>query len=155
MIQRIQSVYLLITALLSTIYFSGKLMSFTDGSNNIYSIRIGILQKTGSAGAIENVGTIFAPAVILVMILIVSVITIFLFRNRKIQLKLAAGLVCITALLILVLIWYAYTVSSEFNAGLMYRVNLILPLLILIFSFLAYRNIRKDEKLVRSYDRLR
>ena len=92
MIQRIQSVYLFITALLSAIFLSGTLLSFTDGSDNVYSIRIGDLQKTGSTGAIENVGIIFAPVVIIVMILVVSVITIFLFRNRKIQLKLAAGL---------------------------------------------------------------
>ncbi len=155
MIQRIQSVYLFITALLSAIFLSGTLLSFTDGSDNVYSIRIGDLQKTGSTGAIENVGIIFAPAVIIVMILVVSVITIFLFRNRKIQLKLAAGLLCISALLILVLIWYAYSVSSEFNAELMYSVNLLLPLLMLISSYLAYRSIRKDDKLIRSYERLR
>ena len=89
------------------------------------------------------------------MIFIVSVITIFLFRNRKIQLKLTAGLICISALLILSLIWYAYSVSSEFNAVLMHRVNLLLPFLMLIFSCLAYRNIRKDDKLIRSYERLR
>ena len=68
MIQRIQSVYLFITALLSAIFLSGTLLSFTDGSDNVYSIRIGDLQKTGSTAAIENVGIIIAPAVIIVMI---------------------------------------------------------------------------------------
>jgi hypothetical protein len=155
MIQRIQSVYLFITALLSVIFFSGTLLSFSDSSNNVYSLKIGVLQKTGSTGVIENVGIIFIPAVILVMIFVVSVITIFLFRNRKIQLKLAACLICISALLILSLIWYAYSVSSEFNAELMYRVNLLLPFLMLIFSCFAYRGIRKDDKLIRSYERLR
>jgi hypothetical protein len=155
MIQRIQSVYLLISALLSAVLLSGTILSFNDSSDTIYSIRLTDLQKIDSSGTLENAGTIFAPAVILVMIFIVSVITIFLFRNRKIQLKFAAGLICITILLILALVWYAYYVSSEYNAGINYRITLILPLLMLIFSYLAYRGIRKDEKLVRSYERLR
>jgi len=71
------------------------------------------------------------------------------------QMKFAAALICLSVLLILVIIWYMYEISTEFNAALNFRLNLILPLLMLISSVLAFSGIRKDEKLVRSYERLR
>ena len=155
MIQRIQSVYLFITALLSALLLSGTILSFGDDANNIYSIRLAALQKIGPAGGIEVIGSLLTPALVVCLIIIASVVTIFLFRNRKIQMKFAAALICLSVLLIIVIIWYMYEISAEFNARITFGINLILPLLILISSVLAYMGIRKDEKLVRSYERLR
>jgi hypothetical protein len=39
--------------------------------------------------------------------------------------------------------------------GILWSIKQIIPLLLTIFVYLAYRSIRKDEVLVKSYDRLR
>jgi glucan phosphoethanolaminetransferase (alkaline phosphatase superfamily) len=155
MVQRIQSVYLFITALLSALLLSGTILSFEDPANNSYAIRVAALQKIGPAGGIEVIGSILAPAIILCLIIIASVVTIFMFRNRKLQMKSSLALISLSVLLIIVIIWYMYDISTKFNAKINFRINLILPLLILISSVLAFMGIRKDEKLVRSYERLR
>lgn len=155
MIQRIQSVYLLITALLSVLFLNGPILSFSDDANTTYSVRLAALQKVGPAGGSEIIASLITPVIVILLIIITSLVGIFLFRNRKLQMKFAAALICLSVLLILVIIWYMYEISTEFNAALNFRLNLILPLLMLISSVLAFIGIRKDEKLVRSYERLR
>ena len=53
MIQRVQSIYLFIIVLLSTLFLSSPLLSFEDAANNIYSIRFAALQKIGPEGGVE------------------------------------------------------------------------------------------------------
>lgn len=155
MIQRVQSIYLFIIVLLSTLFLSSPLLSFEDAANNIYSIRFAALQKIGPEGGVEFIDNLPLPAIVVCLIIIISIGTIFLFRNRKWQMKFAAAIISLSAVLILVTSWYIYDISSEFNVVLHFRINLILPMLILICSVLAYIGIRNDEKLIRSYERLR
>ena len=81
---------------------------------------------------------------------------IFLFRNRPLQFKLSVmGVVASIGLTILE-VWYveklknapALTRGSYYWGGL-------LPLAMIIFFILAARGIYKDERLVKSLDRLR
>ena len=80
-------------------------------------------------------------------------ITIFLFRDRTLQLRLALGAI------VLAVAGIAYGVyrgtqdvvieTAEIEWGI------ALPLLAIVFGGLARRYVRKDERLVRSADRLR
>ncbi|MEM9527068.1 MAG: DUF4293 domain-containing protein, partial [Bacteroidota bacterium] len=84
---------------------------------------------------------------------VVLLATIFLFKNRPLQMKLTlAGIV-----LVAFAIGYgAYQLFTDSAAALATPdIGVALPVLAIIFSFLAQRYIKKDEKLVRSADRLR
>lgn len=155
MIQRIQTIYLSLTTLFSVLFLSGKILRFTDESNNLLYIGAAGLKKISEAGGAEQLGMILPLEVLLILVPVLSIITVFLFRNRKIQKKFAAGLIMISVLLIIVLAFYAFSVSRKYHAEIQPGINLILPVLMLLCSFLAYRGIRKDENLVKSYDRLR
>jgi hypothetical protein len=48
-----------------------------------------------------------------------------------------------------------YLFSTAGNASVSPCISHLFPLLMFIFSILAYKGVRKDELLVRSYDRLR
>jgi hypothetical protein len=52
-------------------------------------------------------------------------------------------------------IYVSFRIVSKFDARLIPGFKMILPLAILIFSILASWGIKKDDKLVKSYDRLR
>jgi hypothetical protein len=107
------------------------------------------------AGAVVSEEIIIPPAILLILIAAISLITIFLFKNRKTQLKLSVVLIMLSIILLLAVASYAFLLSGKYNSLLQFRVNLLFPVLVLIFSILAYRGIKKDEELVKSYDRLR
>lgn len=138
MIQRIQSVYLLLTTLFSVLFLSRKMFVFWN--------------EAGMAGS-EDI--IMPLIVLLILIAAISFITIFLFKNRKLQLKVSIVLLILSIILLLAVTSYAFILSGKYDAQLQFRVNLIFPVMVLVFSILAYRGIKKDEELVKSYDRLR
>lgn len=155
MIQRIQSLYLTSAMLLSLLCFTGNVFSFTDESEKTINLILkGDLIDQGG-DIIAQVENIWPLTIILILIASLSLITIFLFRKRKIQLILAISGIMMSTGLILALSWYAVTVMNDFNLTIIPGIKMAVPFLILIFSVLAYRSIVKDDRLVKSYDRLR
>lgn len=84
---------------------------------------------------------------------IVALVAIFLFRTRKLQLRFsqASIFLVIVSLVYGIMLWYNDNAAAQAEP----EPGLALPILALVFAFLAGLNIRKDEKLVRSADRLR
>jgi hypothetical protein len=144
-----------LVVLLSVLLFSGSLLSFSDESGRQVMLRI-TGNLTDPAGLIISKSANMWPLIaILVLICLVSVITILLFRNRKYQLLLSKLILFLSAGLIMALAWYAFILVSAGKMRIIPGFKMALPVLILLFSFLAYRGILKDDRLVRSYDRLR
>lgn len=85
-----------------------------------------------------------------------SFVSIFLFKNRKSQLLL--GRISVIANLIGLILAVVFFLQDSPNMGEITPddgLGLYLPFLFLVFAILALRYIQKDEKLVRSMDRLR
>lgn len=151
MIQRIQSIYLLLTTLLALLFLTGRIVSFEDG---LY-IGLSGVNKLTEAVVTENIESLIFFSGILILIPLISLVTIFMYKNRRAQSRMTIILVIMIIVEIFAVFYYSYHVVEKMNAELIPGFKLILPVLMLIFSFLAYRNIRKDEDLVKSYDRLR
>ena len=136
MIQRIQSIWLLIT---SVVTFLTLKLSFYSGiylPDNLYH------QLNGTQSL-----TIMIPTIGLG---ILSLVTIFLFKNRIAQLWL-----CIVAILLdLLLLFLYYSETSNFTKG-DYAFTAVLHILIIVALVLAARGINKDEKLIKDSNRLR
>jgi hypothetical protein len=64
-------------------------------------------------------------------------------------------LILLSAIYIAALIHVSINSISKFTATIIPGFKMIIPILILVFSILAYLGIRKDDRLVKSYDRLR
>ncbi len=151
MIQRIQSVYLLLT----TICFSVILFFPLATIDAKYEFSV------WSFSTID--GGVLAPTYYLgllsVIIVVISLVTIFLYKKRMLQNKL-----CV-AMFILILIFLAlmFFIYPEFviaktiggNAVLNYSIVSIFSVLPMAFVLLANRGILKDERKVRAADRLR
>jgi Domain of unknown function (DUF4293) len=136
MIQRIQSIWLLLAGLSTLATFK---FSFYSGTNSK-----GIASYP--LNAMEN--TMLIATTCIVALLTLSII--FLFKNRILQIRL-----CIAAILLeLLLIFLYYRQVQTFAIGT-YSLTAILHLAVLLFLFLAAKAINKDEKLIKSTDRLR
>jgi len=139
MIQRIQTVWLFLVALCAALTFK-----FPFYSGNI--IGKDNLQRYEKLTASSN----FLLLIFTVVLIGGAVAIIFLYKNRKQQLWLTIGA---AALAIINIIIY-FTQLKKYVSG---NVSLaaVLVFAIPIFLLLAANGIWKDEKLVKSLDRLR
>ena len=155
MIQRIQSLYLFIITLLSSLLFSGSILNFITSSGAVIKITFANVVKSMQGSGLEVIEKLIPLSFIIVLIPLVSLITIILFKKRNIQLRFALLLIILCILLVVALIHGSITTISKQNASLVPGFKMIVPVVNLILSFLAYLGIKKDDRLVKSYDRLR
>jgi hypothetical protein len=89
--------------------------------------------------------------------IIVSLAAIFLFKNRALQLRMGLLAIVISILIPVVAFLLIYTekTASTDTAQIDDGMGLYLPVLALIFAIVANRFVKKDDKLVKSMDRLR
>jgi hypothetical protein len=155
MIQRIQSLYLTFVLLLPLLFFRGGVLNFVDGSGKTIDLMLTGDLTDQEGLIIKQVANIWPITAILILTTSLSLITILLFKNRKIQLFLAILLIVMSAGLLIALSWFAFSVTNSCKLTIIPGFKMAIPALILVFSILAYRRILKDDRLVKSYDRLR
>ena len=155
MIQRVQSVYLFLTTVISVLFMTGNILKYTDRSGQVINITaIGLLRV--SDGSPSAYAGRFIPLLLLtVMIAGVSLLTIFLYKNRSLQLKLTISLLILAMLVMILTGMYSVQLIGIPGTEISLGIKMILPVLMLIFLYLAYRGIKKDDDIIKSYDRLR
>ncbi len=136
MLQRLQTVWLFLAAACAFLtfkfsFFSGHLQGST---------------KFDSLNATSSV-----PILIVTVALTSSIlIDIFLYKNRKLQLRIVLAAIFVS----LLNIFLYYKQTQNFTEGA-YDLTAIFAFAIPVLLFLASRGIYKDEKLVKSLNRLR
>lgn len=154
MIQRIQTLYLLLAAICTGAALFMPLASCTDGTAE-YTLRAFMLS--------DGISTFIMPTVYLCIILslstLVPLVTIFLFKRRMLQIRLCvAELVLLAGSVIMTgiycyLTWRAVS-ELEFGEAAV-SIWAIMPLIAIVFVVLALRAIFRDELLIRSLNRIR
>ena len=154
MIQRIQTLYLLIiAALMAVTLFSGLAWFAGDaGEFGLYAFGL----KTAEGELVQS--TVYM-GVLLALACALPLVTIFLFKRRLVQIRLCAvELVLLVGAGAMMGIYFylcnRYFAESEFYSHTL-KISLVFPLVCLVFDLLALRAIFRDEKLVRSLDRIR
>jgi hypothetical protein len=155
MIQRIQSLYLLLIAVLSLFFFNDSLINFIGKSGSVIKLSFAGIVKAADTQGFELIDRLVPLSVIFIIIPLLALAAIFFFKKRNIQMWLTKVLIGLVSLLILLSGYYSYFVITRYNVKITPGLQMVLPLLLLIFSVLAFRGIRKDDQLVKSYDRLR
>lgn len=164
MIQRIQTVYLALVAVLSILGLCLPLGQFVDGTTvvaefNSWMFSPGSTSKVLASADFHD----FAPValgIVLSIVIILTVMSIMLFRFRMRQLRLTIFTTILLVGYILYgafLVWHYTEAVSSVVDGVTFRLSIagVLPVLSVILNCLAIHGIRKDEALVRSLDRLR
>jgi len=158
MIQRKQTIYLLLAAIAMILDFVFPIAKFIGTGD--YQLEFYIYQVVSLVPDVKLPFDVMfaAPVTALTgLVILGSFITIFLFRNRMMQAKLVRGLVIFTLGDVALLFFYNIPALEELS-GIRAEYNyagIAMPLAALVFLILAINGIIKDEKLVRSADRLR
>ncbi len=139
MIQRRQTLWLLLSTAAAILTF---MFPFVTGKEML---------KTNILGdKVVDAGSNFFLLIVTGASLILSAVTIFLFKERKQQMQL-----CLLGVLFSVVIIVLYILQMNKLIKPVLALFCVLPFLILIGYYMAYRDIRKDERLVKSLDKLR
>lgn len=155
MIQRIQSVYLLFIAILAgfTIFLPvANLVNVNEHLTYLFDFKgITLIQPTGNV--LES--TTWLISAFAAVFGILSLVTLFSYKNRVKQIRLSVINMLFMIGYYVLLIIYIWMACSTLKTDWHLQSASVLPLICLIFNYLAIGAIGKDEKLVKSLDRLR
>jgi hypothetical protein len=156
MIQRIQSVYLfLVTVFMSLMLFLPMAsLVLRDGQSVVfYSYGFKKFITLENAEIITHTLPVF---LLIILTGLISFINIFQFRRRVIQMRICLVNLFLLAVLLGLVVLYYHTVQNSLSVEDHYfKLPGMIPVVSIILTFLAYRNIHQDEILVQSYDHLR
>lgn len=160
MIQRIQSIYLVLAGIFSafTCFVPVATFSHTNG-NCVIWFHMSSIEYYGSV-LFESLSEMagrhpWGLSVMATLATIIAFIAIFCFKNRKRQVKMVNTCSLVNVVWYIALAAYAFSVKSRTSFDLSLEVGCLFPLLSLITLFLAKRAIKYDEALVRAADRIR
>jgi len=137
MLQRIQTIYLLIAMIIS----GGLIFVFNLWTNT------------------ENV-VIFAKDELLYLAMflgsaVLALISIFMYNNRQLQFVLGRLNIILNFILLGLFVYRSLSLSGGTSDVSEKGIGMLLPIFSIVFLVLANKAIKKDEDLVKSVDRLR
>ncbi len=155
MIQRVQTIFLFLSAIALSLYFFFPLAAFLPAPGELYYLHVlGLAESGVQACLMAPLNTL--PMLILPgIIILISLVTIFLFKKRVLQMRLCVYNILLMIGMLGMQAFYIYQVWKFLDTPVLFRFPVLLPVVSVIFTILAYRNIREDELLIRSVDRIR
>lgn len=150
MIQRIQSVWLLLAALLS----ATLMMDWVTG----YVYKADVAQGLGAMVISLRVTNYFPTLLLAAVMILLPLVTIFFFKDRKKQRSFAWLSVLAAVAFIAVNLMHIENFKNETTPAPQngtYQLGMIIPVAVIVLLIMAISGIKKDDKLVKSMDRLR
>ena len=143
MIQRVQSVYLLLASVISgVLIFVFNL--WTSISKDIFAIDL----LNRESYLLKLIPVLFLVSAIL------AFVAIFLYKNRKLQFVIGRLAILVNLILLGLLIYVSLTLPGEVSISEK-GIGMFIPIIAILLIVLANKAIKKDEDLVKSVDRLR
>ncbi|MDR2130535.1 MAG: DUF4293 domain-containing protein [Odoribacteraceae bacterium] len=152
MIQRIQTVYLLLVAILITLplLFSFAHIPLLDGFRSL----TGSAGEPGGSDSLHRLGKLLDTGGLTAwcgLMIALPVIAIFSYRKPSLQCRL-----CIAEIVLLLgSLLFGWLAGTYRTVEGLYSFGFILLVACVLFTALALGGIRKDIKLLKSYDRIR
>ncbi len=148
-IQRIQSVYLLIAIILMVVFAFFPAFTFTFGDREFV---YGALEA-GKVG-VTHINPLMLTLTILIAVF--ALIDIFLFKNLPRQMTFCFATIIIGIAMLIALAIEIFMIQGRVGIhNVMPHWALLLPVLAIIFLMLAHKAMSRDKKALRDADRLR
>ena len=151
MIQRIQTLYLLLVCVCLGLFLSLHILGLLGESTGyVFSVN-SLVTSEG-----EVVSTNLPMTVLAIISLLLTTAIIFLYKRRILQIRLSIINVILLAGHYGMIAFYYFSYTNKLNATFgSVKIAALMPLIGLILSLMAVRKINKDESLVRSLNRIR
>lgn len=147
MIQRIQTVFILLAGLLAATLYKFKLADLSVNNDLLQFYAKGIFND-------KNLVFDGLPVMILIgFIVILHLAVLFLYKKRILQIRMLVFSLILS--LGLFGMFFYFTYAGFDGAKIAFKVPVAFPVVVAILDWLAIRAIGRDEALVRSLDRIR
>jgi len=152
MIQRIQSIYLFLAALVTALPLLVPIANvFVPNDASYIFYAYGVVEDGGETPV---VAMYWAQFVLFLAMVALPVITIFLYKKRFLQWRL-----CLVEIILLIgsmlMMWFHIHHFTAHLGDVIYRISFIFPLISAVLVWMAMRGIRNDIRLLKSYERIR
>lgn len=153
MIQRVQSLFMLISILAVVATFFLPIGSMTDETGVLHMTPYGVQEPESGQKLASNNYFFYAP---LTVALVLTVRALLAYRNRKSQIMSLKLTFLLFATTFVLMALYVNDVQSSLQ-GMKFGLGIgfFLPFVAVALNWLAARAIKKDEDLVKSVDRIR
>lgn len=152
MLQRSQTLYLLGAFILSLLMLLGPLAQFTLDGTEYQLKHSGLFDSEGVKAGIAT----WPLSLFFILVSALAFLNIFLYRHRMLQMRICIFLIMLGLGMIGMIFYYIAVVKNLLEgASLLHQWRIVLPPIIAIFLYLAFRRIRRDELMVKAYDRIR
>jgi hypothetical protein len=152
MLQRRQSLYLFVVFILSILLYTGPLAFVNAGDKGYFIHHFGVVDL---AGMHQGIAT-WPLTVMISLSALLSFGTIFSYKNRPRQMRLTLFQMFFNLGLIGIAFYYVrYVMHHLGGEQFVFQWRIVIPPVMFVLLVLAFRGIRKDELLVKAYDRIR
>lgn len=154
MIQRIQSLFLLAASILSAIFIFHPISSMIiTGGVEAEFLPYGLISAGDTSKMIYNT---FPVIILAVITTILNITAIFIYKRRNVQMRICVYNILLTIGLIISIFSYYFLIKRNFDISThAFSYTSVLPFVNVILIFQAFRGIRRDDLLLKSYNRLR
>ncbi len=152
MLQRPQTLYLLGVFIVSLFLLTGPLALFTvDGVE--YALKhSGIFELGGEKLTVAT----WPLSVLFILVTALALLNIFFYKNRVRQMRVSVFLILLYAGMVGIIFYYIWVARNQLDgAQTLHKWRIVIPPIAIILTYLAFRRIRRDELLVKAYDRIR
>lgn len=154
MIQRVQTLFLVLAGLLFSMMIFFPLASFLTHEQQVYTLYAFSITDSLNPAWTSPLSSV-PIGILLVMIAGISLVSIFLYKRRILQARLAT-INMILAILWPALVWFICWLGEEsLHATYSLEAIIVVSWIGAVLQYMARRRILIDEALVKSFDRIR
>ena len=152
MIQRSQTLFLLWVFILSQFLLLGPITRFTLEGSEFVLKHSGLFDAAGEKMEVAT----WPLSVLFIAVAVLALLNIFFFKHRMLQMRIAVFLILLNAGMVLMMFYYTFVAKSQLEGALvLHQWRFIVPPISMILLYFAFRRIRRDELLVKAFDRIR
>ena len=152
MLQRSQTLFLLGAFVLSLVLLTGPLARFTLDGGEFLLKHSGLFTTEGDKGGLVT----WPLTLYFVLVAALAFLNIFFYKNRMRQMRILVYLIFLFAGMVGMMFYYVAMAKNQLEGAIVvHQWRFIVPPICMILLYLAFRRIRRDELLVKAYDRIR
>ena len=153
MIQRIQSLYLLIVIIGSALLFFLPITAYYTGN---FTYTLNVLGLKLFSGTNQSVEVMTWPLLVSnSLVIVLSIFALLKYKNRILQNKIVAFVFLFNAILLGLAYWITDSLAEVLGTPVHYKAAAVFPILSVLLLVFTAKAIRKDDAKIRAAGRLR
>lgn len=152
MLQRSQTLFLLGVFFFSLLLLSGPLARFSLEGSEYLLKHSGLFDGEGAKLGLPT----WPLSALFIVVSVLAFLNIFFYKHRIRQMRICTFLIMISVGATGMIFYYITMAKQQLEGAItLHQWRIIIPAIIMILLYLAFRRIRRDELMVKAYDRIR